>query len=64
MGFLDEIDQPYEVRNVTANPAYAAELKAKSKLCKSPTVEIDGAILEDTSVEDVAAALEKRGIVI
>ena len=63
-GFLDEIDIPHEVRNFTSNPAFAEELKTKSKLCKSPTVEIDGGILEDASVEDVAAALEKRGIVI
>lgn len=64
MGFLAEMDIPCEVRNFTVNPTHATELKAKSKLCKSPTVEIDGRILEDASVEDVAATLEERGIVV
>lgn len=64
MGFLAEMDIPCDVRNFTVNPAYQAELKGKSTLCKSPTVEIDGRILEDASVEDVATVLEERGIII
>ncbi len=64
MGFLDEMNIPYEVKNFTANPAYAEELRTKSVQCKSPTLELDGQILADASVEDVAAALEHRGIVI
>jgi hypothetical protein len=39
-------------------------LQAKAKQCKSPTLELDGQILADASVEDVADALERRGIVI
>jgi len=64
MGFLDEMNIPYEVKNFTANPGYAEELQAKTKQCKSPTLELDGQILADASVEDVADALERRGIVI
>jgi len=64
MGFLNELNIPYEIRNVTTNPAYAKELEEVSGQCMSPTLDIDGTILPDASVEDVAAALEKRGIVI
>lgn len=64
IGFLNEIDISHEVRNFTSHPAYAEELKAKSKLCKSPTVEIDRRILEDASVEDVAAVLGELGFVL
>ncbi len=62
MGFLDDLDLPYEVRNVTANPQYARQLEEKTGQCKSPTVEIDDTTLADANVKDVAAALEKRGI--
>lgn len=64
MGFLDEMNISYEVKNFTTNPAYAEELRTKSEQCKSPTVELDGQILADASVEEVAEALERRGIVI
>ena len=64
MGFLNEMNIPYEIRNVTANPAYATEVEALSGQCKSPTLDIDGVILPDASVEAVAKALEDRGIVI
>ncbi|MEO8341487.1 MAG: glutaredoxin family protein [Nitrospirota bacterium] len=64
MGFLDEMNIPYGVKNFTANPGYAEELRTKSAQCKSPTLELDGRILADASVEEVAEALERRGIVI
>ena len=64
MGFLNELNIPYEIRNVTTNSAYAKEVEAISGQDKSPTLDIDGTILPDASVEDVAKALEKRGIVI
>ena len=47
MGFLSELNIPYEIKNVM-----------------SPTLDIDGTILPDASVEDVAKVLEERGIVI
>ncbi len=64
MGFLDELDIPYEIRNVTTNPAYGKELEVATGQCMSPTLDIDGTILPDASVEDVATILEERGIVI
>ena len=64
MGFLDEMNIPYEVRNVTTNRAYLSEVEAISGQSKSPTLIIDDEILPDASVEEVAQVLEKRGIVI
>jgi hypothetical protein len=49
---------------VTTNPAYLKEVEAASGQSKSPTLNIDGTILPDASVEDVAHCLEKRGIII
>jgi glutaredoxin 3 len=64
MGFLNELNIPYEIKNVTTNPVYAREVEALSGQSKSPTLDIDGTILPDAGVEDVAKALEERGIVI
>lgn len=64
MGFLNELNIPYEIKNVTTNPVHARELEALSGQSKSPTLDIDGTILLDASVEDVAKVLEARGIVI
>jgi glutaredoxin 3 len=64
MGFLNELNIPYEIKNVTTNPAYGKELEAATGQCMSPTLDLDGTILPDASVEDVAKALEERGIVI
>jgi glutaredoxin 3 len=64
MGFLNELNLPYEIRNVTTNPAYLVEVEEVSGQSKSPTLIIDDEILPDASVEQVAQALEKRGIVI
>ncbi len=64
MGFLNELSVPYELRNITTHPAYAQEVKTKSGKSISPTLDIDGVILADASVEDVAKALEEAGIVI
>jgi len=64
MGFLDELNIPYEIKNVTTNPACVKEVEAVSGQSKSPTLDIDGTILPDASVEDVARALQKRGMVI
>ena len=64
MGFLNELNIPYEIKNVTTNPAYAKELEGTSGQNRSPTLDIDGVILPDASVEDVAKALEERGMVI
>ena len=64
IGYLNKLNIAYEIKNVTTNPAYLNEVEAASDQSKSPTLNIDGAILPDASVEDVAKALEERGIVI
>jgi glutaredoxin 3 len=64
IGFLNELNIPHEIKNVTTNPAYAKEVEAVSGQSKSPTLNIDGVILPDASVEAVAKALEQRGIII
>ncbi len=64
VGFLNELNVPYEIRNVATHPEYAREVEKKSGKCVSPTVDVDGTILADASVEDVAHALEKKGVVV
>ena len=64
IGFLNELSVPYQTKNVTSHPQYAKEVEERSGKCISPTLDIDGHILADASVEDVAEALEKRGIVL
>jgi len=64
MGFLDELNIPYETRNMTSHPQYAKELEVKTGQSKSPTLELDGEFLPDAGVEDVAEWLEERGIVL
>lgn len=64
LGFLNELNIPCEIKNVTTHPAYANEVETLSGQSKSPTLNIDGLILPDASVEEVAKALEERGIVI
>jgi glutaredoxin len=64
IAFLDELDVLYEIKNVTTHPQYAAELEKKSGNCISPTLDFDGKILADASVEAVAELLGKNGIVI
>ena len=64
MAFLDELAVPFELRNVTTHPQFAKEVETKSGKCISPTVEIDGTIIADASVEDVARVLKKKGIVV
>ena len=64
IGFLNELGVPFDLRNVTSHPQYAAELEKKSGKCVSPTLDIDGEILADASVEDVAKVLERNGIVL
>lgn len=64
MGFLNELNISYDIRNTTANPSYTREVEAISGQSKSPTLDIDGSILPDATVEDVAKILKERGIII
>jgi len=63
-GFLNELNVSFEARNVTTHPHYAREVEKKSGKCISPTLDIDGKIVADASVEHVAEVLEKNGIVL
>jgi len=38
MGFLNELNIPYDVKNITTNPAYVREVEAVSGQSKSPTL--------------------------
>jgi glutaredoxin 3 len=60
MGFLSELAIPFEMRTIS-DDQYLREVEAKSGQSKSPTLDIDGHILPDASVEDVAEYLEKLG---
>jgi hypothetical protein len=44
---LNELDIPYEIRDLTSNPAYAEELKATSGPCMSPSIDVDGMMRAD-----------------
>ena len=61
MGFLNELAIPFEIRNFSVNDQFAKEVEKKSGQSKSPTLEIDGHILADASVEQVAEHFEKLG---
>ncbi len=61
MGFLNELSVPFEVRNVSVNEQFARECEQKSGRLKSPTLDMDGKILADAGVEEVAEHLESRG---
>lgn len=52
----------FEERNVTANPEFMDEMVNKSGQTKAPTLDIGGEILADTSAEEIAAYLAKKGI--
>jgi glutaredoxin len=64
IAFLNELGVGHQIKNVTTHPVYAREVEQKSGKCISPTVELDGEIVADASVEDAAGLLEKRGIII
>jgi len=60
--FLEDHNVPYEERDMTANPDFAREAEEKSGDTVSPTLDIDGEILADTDVEEVAKVLEEKGV--
>ncbi len=62
LAFLNTLDLSYEIKNISMDEDYAREVEEKSGQSKSPTLEIDGLIIPDASVEDVAEVLEEKGI--
>jgi hypothetical protein len=61
---LNELNVSCEIRNVTTHPHFAKEVEKKSGKCISPTLDFEGEILADASVEQVGEVLEKKGIVL
>jgi len=61
LDYLKELGVPHEVRNISTNEDFAREVEKKSGQSKSPTLDIDGKILRDASVDDVAEHLETLG---
>lgn len=57
--FLEANRIPFEERDILKNPAYRKEVEEKSGQSKSPTLDIDGVIVPDAGVEEVAEALER-----
>ncbi|MBI3805695.1 MAG: glutaredoxin [Nitrospirae bacterium] len=58
--FLKAQEIPYEERDILKNPEFKKEVEKKSGQSKSPTLDIDGEILPDASVEQVHEALQKK----
>lgn len=57
--FLEANHIPFEERDILKNSAYRKEVEEKSGQSKSPTLDIDGVIVPDAGVEEVAEALER-----
>ncbi len=62
LAFLNTLDLSYEIKNISENEEYAQEVEQISGQSKSPTLVIDDLIIPDASVEDVAGALEQKGM--
>ena len=57
MEYLRRNGISFEERDVIKNPAYRKEVEEKSGQCKNPTLDIDGIIVPNAGVEEIAAAL-------
>lgn len=57
--FLEANRIPFQERDILKNPAYRKEVEEKSGQSKSPTLDIDGVIVPDAGVEEVAEAIER-----
>jgi glutaredoxin 3 len=62
MDFLDEHELPFEERNISVDGEFRHEVEEKSGQSKSPTLDIDGHIIADAGVEEVADYLESIGM--
>lgn len=59
MAFLKAKHIPFEEKDIIKNPEYRKEVEEKSGQSKSPTLDIDGVIVPDASVEQVDEAITK-----
>ena len=64
LDYLKAHDLPYKTKDMFNNSRYIREVEAKSGQSKSPTLDIDGEIIPDAGVEDVAKVLEKKGVAV
>jgi glutaredoxin len=62
LAFLRDKKVAFEEREVLGNAEYFNELRAKSGQEKTPTLDLDGAILADTDARAVENFLRERGI--
>ncbi len=60
--FLTEKKVPFEEREVLSNKTFFDELLAKSEQTKTPTLDLDGAILADTDTDAVEVFLKQHGM--
>jgi glutaredoxin len=62
LDFLNEKKIPYEERNVLIDPRYMDELIKKSAQTKTPTLDINGAIIADSDKDQVEAYFKEKGV--
>ena len=62
MEFLEEHNLPFDKRDISSNPEFEQEVRLKSGQTKSPTLDIDGMILPDSDVDEVAKHLASVGV--
>lgn len=60
MAFLGAKEIPFEERDIYKNPEWKVEVEKKSGQSMSPTLDIDGEIVPDASVEQVDEALKRH----
>ena len=60
LDYMNENGIAYEEREVRGNPAFFEELKSKSGQDKTPTFDIDGALLADSDKDQLAAYLKEH----
>ncbi len=59
---LRKNDVSYEERQVLGNDAFYKELVEKSGQNKTPTIDLDGAILADSDAEAIKKFLQEKGV--
>lgn len=57
MEYLKRNTLPFEERNMTEHPEFRKEAEEKTGQSKSPTLDIDGVMLPNVGVQEVAEAL-------
>lgn len=63
LAFLKDKNILFEEREVRGNTTFFDELRKKSGQEKTPTLDLDGAILADAGVPEVEAWLREKGVI-